>query len=282
MATDNKKVSGYLPQYIFDLFEEFREKRSLSASSALIAILSEYFQVDQKVDRQTSLLSGNDFVSREQFESLEGKLSGLSSSLLSELDKLVEQKISSLRSELLNSLPKHIEAEAISVESSLVNELLDEPLDELPSELLSEPLKSEPLVETEVISVDNELPSELSDESPQLELESIDSTSEIKDLEVENTIPERLDFILAEPSESLSGKHLAKRLNVQPAVLSHSKNVMPKQKFVEWARKKDPDGISWRPATGDLKSRVKAWVPVDDTPSELLSRLKEWVATNPE
>ena len=94
--------------------------------------------------------------------------------------------------------------------------------------------------------------------------------------------PKRLDFNLAEPLESLSGKHLAKRLNVQPAYLSNSKNGMSKQKFFEWTAKKDPNGISWRPASGDLKSRVKAWVPIDNTPSELLSRLKEWVATNPE
>jgi hypothetical protein len=242
MATDNKKVSGYLPQYIFDLFEDFREKRSLSASSALIAILSEYFQVDHKVE-QSSLLFNNDFVSREQFESLENKLSELSGSLLSELDKLVEQRFNSLRNELLSSPIKSIEVQTVNIESEPSSESLNEPVkDELPRELLSDPLKSEPLIEAEVISL----------------------------------------FTLSEPSNSIQTKLLANRLNVKPELISKNKKEKPEQKFYDWLQDKDPDKISWQPVGGSLKGYSKGWIPAEDTPSELLSRLKEWLADNPE
>jgi hypothetical protein len=275
MATDNKKVSGYLPQSIFDLFEDFRGKRSLSASSALITILSEYFKVDQKVDHQSSLLLTDDFVSKERFEALENKLSELSGSLLGELDKLVEQKISSLRSELLSSSPKHIEAEAISVESSLVSELLDEPS--------NEPSTSEPLIEVETIA--DELPSEPQDQ-PQLELEITNFISEGKDLEIENVVPKSVsdqsDLILSEPSNSIGAKLLAKRLNVNPKTISTNKKYMPKQEFYNWLQIKDPDKISWRPVEGNLQDRVKGWIPAQDISSEPLSRLKEWIAANSE
>ena len=281
MGSEKPKVSGYVSKEIYACFKSFQEKRSPnSASAALGIILSEYFGVDQKVDRQSSLLLTDNFVSKDRFEALENKLSELNSSLLSELDKLVEQRFSSLHSELLNSLPKHIEAEAISVKSSLVNDLLDEPLDELPSKLLSEPL-----IEGEAILVEDELPSEPSDESPHLQLKIIDPVLEREDVKTEKLIPESIslysDFTLSESFNPIQTKLLAKRLNIASTVISHSKKNMDEQKFYGWLKKKDPDKISWRPDSGDLKARAKGWVPAEDTPSELLSRLKEWLVANP-
>lgn len=244
MGTDNKKVSGYLPQYIFDVFEDFREKRSLSASSALITILSEYFQADQKVDRQTSLLSGNDFVSREQFESLENKLGELSSSLLSELDELVEKRFSGLRSELLNSSLKSIEVQTANIES------------------------------------------EPQEDSNHLQLDLIDAALNREDVGSESQaiepIFEQSDFTLSEPTISLSGKLLAKRLGIGAPTLSSKKKELSEQDFYNWLRDKDPDKIFWQPVGGSLKGHSKGWIPSQDTPSELLGRLKEWVVDNPE
>ncbi len=244
MTTDNKKVSGYLPQYIFDLFEGFRQKRSLSASSALITILSEYFQVDQKVDLQASLLSGDNFVSREQFESLENKLSELSSSLLSELDKMVEKRFSSLHSELLSSPLKSIEIQTVNVES------------------------------------------EPQEDSNHLQLDLIDTVVSKEDIEVDSqssqTASEQSDFILSEPSISLSGKLLAKRLGIGAPVLSSKKKELSEQDFYNWLQEKDPDKIYWQPVGGSLKGHSKGWIPSQDIPSELLGRLKEWVIANPE
>ena len=243
MATDNPKISGYVPQEIFDCLLEFKEKRSLkSVSLALTVLLSEYFQVDYKVDRQSSLLSGSDFVSRAQFEALETKLSELSSNLLGELDKLVEQKFSSFRSELLLSSPKSIEVQTTNVET------------------------------------------EPQEDNSHLQLDIIESTLDNIDLEVDSQssqlISEQSDFILSEPSESLSGKRLANRLRITTSTLSTKKKELLEQDFYSWLQTKDPDKIFWRAVGGDLKVRVKAWIPTEDTPSELLSRLKKWVDAN--
>lgn len=279
MSTEKPKVSGYVSEEIYARFKSFQEERSPnSASAALGIILSEYFGVDQKVDRQSSLLLTDNFVSKERFEALENKLSELNSSLLSELNKLVEQKFSSLHSELLSGLPKHIEAEAISVESSSVSEPLDE--------LTSEPLKNKPLSEAKPIPVKSEPLSELLDKSPHLQLKFIDSVSEKEDLKAENSIPksisEQSNTVLSEPSNSIQTKLLAKRLNVRSETISTFKKEKSEEEFYKWLQGKDPNRISWRPDGGDLKVRVKGWIPSEDTPSELLSRLKEWIESNPE
>ena len=271
MPAKSPKLSAYVSQEMHDRLVQFQKERSLKSESvALGVILAEYFGIDQKVDRQSSLLLTDNFVSKDRFEALENKLSELNSSLLSELDKLVEQKFSSLRGEILNSLPKHIESEAISSVSSAV----------------SASLESEPLIETEAISVENELPSEPSDESPHLQLKFIDSVLEREDVKTENLIPESIseysDFTLSESFNPIQTKLLAKRLNVAQPMLSNSKKNMDEQKFYGWLKKKDPDQISWRPDSGDLKARAKGWIPAEDTPSELLSRLNEWLAANPE
>lgn len=245
MATENPKVSGYVPQEIFDCLLDFKEKRSLkSVSLALTVVLSEYFQVDQKVDHQSSLLSGNDFVSREQFESLENKFSELTSSLLSELDKIVEQRLNSLHSELLNSPLKSIEFQSTNLE--------DEP----------------------------------QEDSNHLQLDLIDTVVIKEDIEVDSqssqTVSKQSDFVFSEPFNSLSGQRLAKRLNITTTRLSTKKKELSEQDFYNWLQENDPDKISWRPIGGNLKKRVSGWIPSQDVPSELLGRLQEWVAVNPE
>ena len=279
MGTEKPKVSGYVSEEIYARFKLFQEERSPnSASAALGIILSEYFGVDQKVNQQSSLLLTDNFVSKDRFEALENKLSELNSSLLSELDKLVEQRFSSLRSELLSSLPKHIESEAISVESSSVSE----PLDELPSELL----KNEPLIEADSIPVKSETPSESSDKSSHLQLKFIDSVLEKEDSKVEDLIPksisEQLNSTLPESSKSIQTRLLANRLNVKPELISKRKKEKSEEELYDWLQGKDPDKISWQPAGGSLKGYSKGWIPAEDTPSELLSKLSEWLAANPE
>ena len=245
MTTDNPKISGYVPQEIFDCLLEFKEKRSLkSVSLALTVALSEYFGVDQKVDRQSSLLLTNNFVSKDRFEALENKLSELSSSLLSELDKLVEQKFSSLRSEILSSSLKSIEVQTVSVES------------------------------------------EPQEDSNHLQLDLIDSASTKEDLDMKSqtslSITEQSSFALSESFISLSGKFLAKRINIGAPMLSSKKKELSEQNFYNWLQDKDPDKISWQPVGGALKGHSKGWTPAENTSSELLSRLNEWLAANPE
>jgi hypothetical protein len=54
MATENRRVATYLPTSLYERFELFKGERSLGESKALIAILSEYFEVGQKVAQSDS------------------------------------------------------------------------------------------------------------------------------------------------------------------------------------------------------------------------------------
>jgi hypothetical protein len=45
MGTKNPKISAYVPQEIFDRFQEFQEERNFSMSKAVIAILCDYFDI---------------------------------------------------------------------------------------------------------------------------------------------------------------------------------------------------------------------------------------------
>ena len=245
MATENPKVSGYVPQEIFDCLLDFKEKRSLkSVSLALTVVLSEYFQVDQKVNHQSSLLSGDDFVSKKQFEDLENKISELPNNLLSELNRIVDEKIGIFRHELLYGSLKLVEAEVVEVESEPQGDSNHLQLD---------------LIETALDNKDLEIDSQSSQH-----------------------IPEQSNFTLSEPSNSIGTKLLARRLNVRPETISKKKKGAPEQELYNWIKDKDPDKISWQPAGGSLKGYSKGWTPAEDTPSKLLGRLKEWVDTNPE
>jgi hypothetical protein len=249
MPAKSPKLSAYVSQEIHDRLVQFKNERSLKSESvALGVILAEYFQVNQKVDCQSSLLSGDDFVSKKQFEDLEQKLSELPNNLFSELNRVVdefEEKIARYRSELLDNS-------------------------------LSSSLKS---VEIQTVNVE----SEPQEDSNHLQLDLIDSILDKENLEnlTAKSIPEQTDFTLSEPSESLSGKILAKRLNITTSALSSKKKELSEQDFYNWLQENDPDKISWRPIGGDLKKRVSGWIPSQDTASELLGRLKEWVVANP-
>ena len=274
MTTDNPKVSGYVSQEICDRLKTFKEERKLkSISEALGIALAEYFQVDQKTVYQTSLLSGDNFVSIDRFETLEKKFSELSSSLPSELERM----FSSLRNELLNGLPKAIEVETVNIESEPLSEPQDVLLSELASELPSEPV-DESQNQGDSLCI---LPSELEEIANQPQLDFAESNFD----SIENLTPEstskQLASILAESPDKLSAKLLAKRLKVNSNLISTNKKTMEETEFYSWLKKKDPDKISWQPIGGSLNVYIKGWIPADNTPSELLSRLKEWLVANP-
>ena len=55
MPTENPKVSGYIPQVVFDKLIQFKAERGLSVSQAVTAILEEYFGLG-KVDHTAQRL----------------------------------------------------------------------------------------------------------------------------------------------------------------------------------------------------------------------------------
>jgi hypothetical protein len=74
MPTSKPKISGYVPQHLFDSFMSLKDsQRYESASQTLIAILSEYFGVEQQVDHQSRPLVLR-FPSIEDFEALQRKV----------------------------------------------------------------------------------------------------------------------------------------------------------------------------------------------------------------
>ena len=61
MPTENPKVSGYIPQVVYDQLMQFKSERGLSVSQAVTAILEEHFGLG-KVDHTA-----------QRLEELEGK-----------------------------------------------------------------------------------------------------------------------------------------------------------------------------------------------------------------
>ena len=55
MPTENPKVSGYIPQVVYDHLMQFKSERGLSVSQAVTAILEEYFGCS-KVDHTNQRL----------------------------------------------------------------------------------------------------------------------------------------------------------------------------------------------------------------------------------
>ena len=55
MPTENPKVSGYIPQSVYDQLIKFKAERGLSVSQAVTTILEEYFGLG-KVDNTTPRL----------------------------------------------------------------------------------------------------------------------------------------------------------------------------------------------------------------------------------
>ena len=84
MPTDNPKVSGYIPQHVYDRFKTFCEERGISMSQAVAVIFAEYFGLDLLV-KQSSSTSG----------------------LLVERVGLLEQELADLRELVKNHLELH-------------------------------------------------------------------------------------------------------------------------------------------------------------------------------
>jgi uncharacterized protein YfkK (UPF0435 family) len=91
MPTQNRRVATYLPPHIDEPFKSFKSQRNIKGDSeALIAVLSEYFQVSQEVAYPSSsnLL--------QKIEAIEKKLGSLKGELFSELKVSFDEKFDKL------------------------------------------------------------------------------------------------------------------------------------------------------------------------------------------
>lgn len=131
MGTDNPKVSAYVPQVLKDRLKQFTEEHSLSESQAVTTILGQYFGIAPALGRLSEGLLAKG-VTLAQMEVFEVKLASLTEFVESRFRQL-EETISNL-----GGLPVVQEVEAIIINNAPVAPL-NEPLNELSSELLAQP-----------------------------------------------------------------------------------------------------------------------------------------------
>lgn len=273
MPTTNPKVSGYIPQHLYDFFTAFCEERGVSMSKGVALLFAEYFGVDQSAVRpdDATLVTA-------RLQDLEEKMSSLLSSPNNEL----LGKINDL-SYQVEALSKKVQVlEESKPSSSLPSEpLIQSTLDisepvvyktEPPNELLSElPIEvkvfqggqdsqgsfwggssSEPLLVYQSSDID------LAQEQG-----SLDSSSESEPLQEIKPIP--------------GGKLSQLRFGLNKDTVSGKKRSSKTfQEFIEWTREKDPDGIAWM----SVNVPSVGYLPAEELPSELKSKLLEWIAEN--
>lgn len=256
MPSDNPKVSAYIPPHIFDRFEQYKKEKNVSMSQAVAVIFAEYFQLDLQVNYSSSLLGGEAIITR--LESLEKevqdlKSSELHSSLLSDL-----QDLRYLVNQIEDRLSKVEANQSREPYSSLQNEPLELPQDDSVKQL-------------DILEV---IENQLEDDRDQVveekqQIEGLDAGEPIIGLLSELPIDVELDL-----------HQLAKRLGTTYGTANNKKSRCKdnSEEFLNWIQSKDPDNIRW--IESGFRGRAKLYKPVNDTSSELLSRLREWIEKN--
>lgn len=259
MGTNNPKVSAYVPQPLKARLNAYRkENNNISESYAVTIILAHYFGMEQMISSTSETIAAG--VTLARIEALEKEVQSLKSS------ELPSNSLSNLQN--LERLVAQIENRLSSVEAKQSSEL-------------NLGLQSEPL---EIERKDNSV--------KQLSiLENTEDPSEgDHDQAVSEEVQQVKDSGISEPTEGLPSEpktdvafnidRLAKRLGTTAGYISKVKtrDKDDKQKFLDWIQSKDPDKIRWVEVLS--KKRSILYKPADDTLSELLSKLQEWIGKN--
>jgi hypothetical protein len=88
-----------------------------------------------------------------------------------------------------------------------------------------------------------------------------------------------LELVQPVLSNPVSGKLLARRLGVNPPLISDKKKELSRAGFYDWLQSRDPNNIRWK-AVGKLKSYSKGYLPSEDTSPDLLKKLQDWLEKN--
>lgn len=180
------------------------------------------------------------------------------SSLLTERLKNLEEKVSSLPSSSDSELQVRVsdlltQVEALTQRVKVLEE--SKPLFVLPSETSA----SDSIAGSIEVKTESEQPSEL----------LVDFQEEESDLP-----PEPPSEILPVSGNKLSAIRFKLSANAVAGVKKDFKS--SPEKFIEWSRKKDPDGIAWI----YVDTPTKGYLPAEELPSELKSKLLKWIAKN--
>ena len=98
MPTDNPKVSGYVPQAIYDRLIQFKDEQGVSISQAITIVLAEYFGIETEIDAPVPVGG----VTLARLEALEKQVSQLFSEQQS-----TQNLVSGLPTKTLKELTEH-------------------------------------------------------------------------------------------------------------------------------------------------------------------------------
>ena len=252
MPTENRRVATYLPKELDDRLKAFIVERNLKGDSpALIVILSEYFGVDTLVAQKVDYSS---FVRTEQFQELAAKVS--------ELATVVEK--SNSPSTLLSNLPnkiKRLEERIDSLESLTKQPTVDQiAVDEASMEIVND--GSSPgqidLLSFKEGDIQSEDAESLQISSSGRKVEGL-QTNGLASESLSNTSSELKSGLFPSSIDDSPSSSLGVLIPLKATALSrrfrlHDKTVTNQrllfksdpEKFTEWAKKKDPNGIAWR------------------------------------
>ncbi|MEY3333603.1 MAG: hypothetical protein RLZZ176_1903, partial [Cyanobacteriota bacterium] len=248
MPTDNKKISAYVSDVIYDRFVQFQKEHKLSMSKAAIEIFAAYFEIN--LNSTVSTESNSELQSR--VVTLEKEMSDLKQSYIN-LFKKVDLMQSTNELLIINPVEIPVDKDIYSEpDSSLQGELpkediLEQPIDasiidEPDSSLNSELLIIKPIEAFVDKDIPGELDSSLRNELPlQLVLESPNKI--ISDLngsvdELFHALPIDTKF------GALKISALAKRFNLSDAMV-HKIRRFDINKQISYTASKDPDNRSW-------------------------------------
>ena len=287
MPTENPKVSAYVPPVIKNRLTEFREERNVSESQAVTIILAEYFQLQQEVKKVSEGVEVGG-VTLGRIEVIEQGLADLIDSSGRRLKKL-EETVKELSRLLMMSTklsPEKTRRETKELPDSLLSSS-DE------SKLSSTLESSLPDVCEQPVGVPI---GDLAIELPNSNDKNGSSSSEILQSElpavVANELGEHgeskgslqtelpLDSSAESSFQPLPNKLMAVRFGYSnPQSLNNKKGSISEVEFVEWSRKKDPDGIGWQ-YHGKGRRKGSGYVPAGNLTSEQQTKLRAWLEEN--
>lgn len=213
-------------------------------SQAVTVIFAEYFGLDQQVDRNgiAGLLADRVALLEQEIVSLKH----LVETRLQSLDGLLTQEASGLSTDRDSGLPSDTpEVVDVVVQNSVA-----------PARLSSSS------------------PDQLPDKLPNEESNSLENGSGGLQLTLLN---EPLNEPLNESREikPIPGIKLSKlRFGLSESMIAGKKRDKPLNEFTQWTKEKDPDGIAWK----YVLTPSKGYLPVDELPSELKTKLLKWMA----
>ena len=246
MATDNPKISLYVPQQIYDRFKEFTTERDLTMSQAGIAILAEYFGLQEETRK--NVVGG---VTLEAFQELKEEL------------KVLQELREELKS--LKERVNYLETQNSPLKNSIKVELA--------------PTISEPQNNNSKNNVDQE--SEGTGEDKQYEEYKENSNlqlnllSELKEIKLE---AKHLALRLAGSDPKVSSRQIASKAGT---IMKKEST----KEFIDWTQQRDPSNVGWDiwKNPDGRKNRVgyPLYYYVPHNPSkEQIESLREWLDNN--